>query len=313
MIWFLYGTETVQPRVQIDVLRTRFLRAVDAGAICLQLDCAQDVTVRDVREALVGAGLFSRKRFVVVRAPLALPVAVRAEVEDIVTQHNAPDDLIIFWEPGAVAQRDAFAAVLTKCAAQVKRYDAPRTREDFVRWCAWYARQYNVAVTRAAATHLFACVGSDTMRAQQLLLQAQAAGDGQRITRADIAATPPPDADPFAAVGDLFAQRRSQSLRALATQLAAGEDSFKLLGLYAYQIRTLLAVASARTVKDDARAIAATTKLKPFIVTRALRTVRRVPFARLRAAHARITQIDAQVKRGVLTPEAALTTLVLTV
>jgi len=310
MILFFYGNETLQPGEKVRALIARYTDKNAGGAGLVQCDCAdKETTVQMVCDALSAASLFTQRRLIVIHNPFAFAATDQRTLAQQL-EHVADSDVVVVWEHGVPRTNAVLFKTLQSCAQTVKEYTVPKGQA----YVAWIARRLHAIapgtkITRSAATRLAACIGDDLVRMHNVLAQCAAYAHGTRVTDDVVRhfCAPRASAQAFRAVEALLGNNRADALTLLAEQLRAGEDAFKLFGLYAYHVRSLVAVADcvARGI-TSAPAVAAETALKPFVVRTALGAVRTASLPRLLHAHARLTALDADVKRGALTMEDAL-------
>lgn len=111
---------------------------------------------------------------------------------------------------------------------------------------------------------------------------------------------------------DALARRdRSRALNLLHELLANGESPLGIVGLTAYQTRSLLQVKSLAERGMRAPQIALTAGMAPFTVEKSLPLARQFTFAQLEAAHRALLDVDLALKRSRMTPELALDLLVI--
>lgn len=313
MLFLFYGEETYAPRAAVQALTDKFLAKNPSGAGLTRLDCADGATLADVRVALFAHSLFTERRLVVVENPFALPAADQREVAAQLP-HLAAEDVVVFWHRGAVRADSVLLRAASAAAHTAKAY--PRlTPAQTTAWVRNAFAQRGVQIDAAAVRELLARLpGADCTQLDLVVAQLTAAADNTTVTAAqiDTLIARRPEADAFAAVEAATAGDRARALTLLQNALDAGEEPIRLLGLYAYGIRTLLAVSDALDRGMAPGAIAAATGQKPFVVSKALGTLRSgtVTTARLLAAHDLLTALDTDIKTGVCDAPLALTRLV---
>ncbi len=310
MLFFFHGTETLQPQEKIQALTQKFLAKNPSGAGLVRIDCAQkDVSLAQIEDAVMGASLFTQRRLVIIRNPFVLPATQQHAVADLLAR--APQEhVIVVWHAGKVRATAVLYRALAEHAQQVKVF-APPVGRAYLTWLARRLDQISSGATLAhdAAMLIADDAGEDLSRTHQVLCQCAAYADGERVTRDVVEhfVVLQAHAQAFRAVEALTSGNRASALKLLQEQIAAGEDAFKLAGLYAYHMRTLLAVADCYMHgKRNTPQIATETALKPFVVTKALAIVRAVPLQRLRKMHTQLVAADRAVKSGVLSMADAL-------
>ncbi|HUY78961.1 MAG TPA: hypothetical protein VMV29_19465, partial [Ktedonobacterales bacterium] len=111
---------------------------------------------------------------------------------------------------------------------------------------------------------------------------------------------------------DALARRdRARALNLLHELLANGESPLGIVGMTAYQTRSLLQVKSLAERGMRAPQIAQTAGMAPYVVEKSLPLARQFTFAQLEAAHRHVLDVDLALKRSKMTPELALDLLVI--
>ncbi len=309
MILFFYGTELLRPAEKIRDLQKRFLVKNPAGAGMSRFDCAENNDIKQVLSLLTSTSLFTQRRLVIIKNPFALTASLQRELAKNI-EHIVQEDVVIFWEQGTVRSNAVLYKKLHANADIAKEYRAPQGQE----YLAWIARRVDIiaqgtTITRDAAQALIKIIGDDLVRMDATLYQCVAYSAGTRITEECVQkiAVRRIESDVFRAVESLMKNNRKEAIILLARQKEAGEDLFKLFGLYAYQVRTLLAVRSlVESGIIDRKEIAQKSSLAPFVVSKAVQLIRSIEMDQLIVAHQRLTQLDHRVKSGDISMEEAL-------
>ncbi len=304
MIWVLSGEETLQPQELIDTLRRRFVRNVGAAAVCVTIECDEE-DVDTLLSTLRNGGLFATQRFIVVRNPFALPTSAQRTFAEAVRRLPKTDDLIVIHQRGALPNRRVLTEALQQTADKILVYDVPQGAE-LRTLIARIATRYGCTITPAAADHIASVSGKDTQQMAMYVAQCAAAAPECRITEAiteQWCGTATHSRRAFDVVAAVFTQSRAVALAQLQQLLRDGEDPFKVFGLYAYHVRTLL------VCEDDAAS--ATCGIAPFARRAAQRMRRRCSEQTVREAQRRLAQLDIRVKSGNLDIVDALQDFVL--
>lgn len=309
MIWFFYGIDTLTPREKIAALIAKYEKKNTGATGLTRLDFADGATVRDVATALGGVSLFTPRKLTIVRNPFAVPAAEQREFAALLEGVQS-DDVLVVWEQGSVRQTAVLYKALAKHGDTVKEFSVPRGQE-YLTWIARRADQLvpGTTIARDAADMLAARIGNDLIRMHSVLMQCVAHADGGRVTREVVEqfVGARAEVDAFRAVEAVTGGNKAHALTLLREQFAAGEDAFRLFGLYVYQVRALLSVAECLDAGVSDRAgIARATDLKPFVITKMLGAAKNVSLPRVRNLHSFLTELDVRVKRGDLTMHDAL-------
>jgi DNA polymerase-3 subunit delta len=196
---------------------------------------------------------------------------------------------------------------------QVRNFEPPRGGE-LEGWIVARFRQMDCAVRPEAIKYLAAFAG-DNMRllANEITKLATYVGPQGTVGMAELRRLTPlaHQARAFDLIDALARHERQQALRILHELLDDGEVPLQIIGMIAFQTRTLLVVKEMAERGLRSSQIAREAGLAPFVVDKALVQARRFSFTQLEAVHRTLVQTDAMLKRGRLSPELALDLVVM--
>jgi DNA polymerase-3 subunit delta len=109
----------------------------------------------------------------------------------------------------------------------------------------------------------------------------------------------------------LLRRDRVGALALLHELLAQGSAPLQIVGMVAYQTRTLMQVKALAERGLRPSQIAQTAGVAPFIAEKSLGLARRFSMTQLEAGHRALLEVDIALKRSRMTPEMALDLLVL--
>jgi DNA polymerase-3 subunit delta len=115
----------------------------------------------------------------------------------------------------------------------------------------------------------------------------------------------------FALTEALKEKKSEKALRLLRNQLDHGEDPVKILGLIAWQFRTLWEVKHYQAQKLGARKIAEQMGAKPFLVEKAMQYTKNFNRATLRNGIKSLFEADRELKTSGKDPQGILESLLL--
>jgi DNA polymerase-3 subunit delta len=176
------------------------------------------------------------------------------------------------------------------------------------------ARAQKRRITPEAARMLVESLGDDLrMLASEIDKLGTYVGESGEISAENVRALTPigRELDAFELTDALARNDRSEALTILHRLLEQGEPPLRIIGLVAYQTRSLMQVKLLSDRGMPAHQIASAAGIAPFVVEKSLRLARRFTFAQLEAAHRTLLEIDTSLKRSRMTPELALDLLVL--
>lgn len=109
----------------------------------------------------------------------------------------------------------------------------------------------------------------------------------------------------------LVRRERGRALTLLHELLEQGNAPLQIVGMVAYQTRTLMQVKALAERGMRAPQIAQTAGMAPFVAEKSLGLVRQFSMEQLEAAHRSLLEVDTTLKRSRMTPEMALDLLVI--
>jgi len=196
---------------------------------------------------------------------------------------------------------------------QARAFEPPKG-VDLERWIITRFRRLDCTIQPEAARYLAAFAAGDMRRlANEIEKLATYAGPKGSVDMAALHQLTPlaQQARVFDLTDALARRERRQALIILHELLDAGEAPLSLIGMIAYQIRTLLLVKDLAERGFRGPQIAQEAGLAPFVVDKALVQARHFSFTQLEAAHHTLVQTDGLLKRSRLRPDLALDLLVM--
>lgn len=320
MIYFLSGEDVARVNERRRELMDGFRKKYPTGEI--QLFDFEDAGTPDaIVRACVACdpGLFATQKLVLWLHPEAA-----REGEDVlkacVTQlaQSAPQDIsLLVVAPGKIKKTHPVTSILLKRADRVEAL-SPLVGVELERYALASLARFDpgLSIGRPALTFLLKTIGHDTLRLQQEIAKLAAYRGTGMITSEDVTLflRPSQETTVFQALDALSRGERERALLLFAHEQsgsAPGDAVYGLLSMCAWQIRRLIQIREAydQGVKESAQ-IAKRTKLPPFAVQGALRSMQHLSLARLLAALALLADMDAALKVGEMDPGVALDTFV---
>lgn len=206
--------------------------------------------------------------------------------------------------------------VLVKAAQQYGKVKvcAPLSGGRLETWLTTRARAVGATLTPEAARLLVEAQGDNRrLLAGEIDKLSVYVGQGGQIRAEDVRLlTPVARQAVIFDLTDALARRdRARALNLLHELLADGESPLGIVGMTAYQTRSLMQVKSLAERGMRAPQIAQTAGMAPFTVEKSLPLARQFTFAQLEAAHRNLLDVDLALKRSKMTPELALDLLVI--
>ncbi len=210
----------------------------------------------------------------------------------------------------------AATSPLLKAAQQhgtVKTFTPP-TGAALESWVTRHARANDARIAPDAARELIERVGNSDLRvmASEIAKLSVYVGKGGEIRKNDVEKLIPPSQETpdFALTDALVRRDRARALNMLHRLLEHDIAPQQIIGMIAYQTRTLLLVKSLAERRMGVGQIASAAGMAPFVVEKALTLARQFSFAQLEAAHRSLLEADLALKRSKMTADMALDLLV---
>ncbi len=181
-------------------------------------------------------------------------------------------------------------------------------------WVTQRARTRGVRLAPDAVRLLVEAIGENPrVLAGEIQKLATYAGAGGTIRAEDVQALTPTvrELRAFDLTDTLLRRDRAGALALLHDLLEHGSAPLQIVGMVAYQTRTLMQVKALASQGQRPPQIAQSAGLSAFVVEKSLGLARRFSMAELETAHRALLEVDTSLKRSRTTPEMALDLLIL--
>lgn len=300
MIVFFYGEETYRPIQKTRELKERFLRKNPSGSGLIVFDCDEKCDIADIARSLGAQNLFAQNQLIIIKNIFKNTKAPEQEKLIKMMMQDTPD-VIVFVENGTVRKNAPLTKWLIDHAKPVFE-SKMLSGVDLEKWVVRYVADHDGAIEPTAMQELILFVGNDLWQLSSEIDKLVAYAHQRAITVRDVhlMVHGHVNADIFTTVEALVAGDKQNALTQLRKQMLTGDDGFRIFGMLAYHIRTLLVVASAvdeyGTTSRDV--IAKATGMHPFVIQKNLVVVRRFSIQKMKKLHADLTIFDHEVKTG---------------
>lgn len=305
MLIFFYGADSFRSQEKTNQLKERFLKTDNSGSGLSCVDFDEKATLRDLTEALSSGGLFSTKRFVIVRNCIAsVPLDMQKEIISLLKKHSTLVDdrdlVVLFWEQSEPKKNNALFTYLSKTAK--KELFAPLSGASLNKWISERIVFHNdkLSIEPKAMQMLAALGGADLVRLDNEIAKlSQYVNDVIKKEDVELLVRSEEDATIFETVEALTGGNKKRALELFHGQLSKGEDAYYILSMYVYQVRNLLKIADCvERGNTNHFNIAKETKLHPFVVQKSLPHVRKLSLAKLKQMFSSLADIDHAAKTG---------------
>jgi DNA polymerase-3 subunit delta len=306
------GDNSIEIDEAVRLLRDRFERSD-----VLTFD-GKDVTLPNLTEACLTAGLFAPERLVIVHDLHERLKGTRSEGGEIagIIEAVPPTTTLLLLSKEMPADHQ-LAKLVREAGGKVQPYTSPR-KQDLPRWLMARARQRGTTLDPQAAELVADLVGVNSQLLESELEKlATYAGDEGSITPSmveTLVGAVPQDSI-FTLVDAIAAGQRAQALRLLHLQLDHASSTptdfaLYLIRMLARQVRILLRIRLARDAGRSSSQITADLKLPRYYADRYFRQAGRLSRKRLITAFEQLASLEQALKTGRTEPGAGLDLLV---
>lgn len=318
MIIFLYGEDTFRSRLKLKELKAKFLREIDPGGTSLTVLEGEKVTLDKLGQSIGSVSLLSKKRMVVIEN-----FFIRKD-DDIFSQFYAylsskkesvEDNIIVVWDEIGSASKGLTKSrgVLFKFLVNSKYAQEFKllSNLELLNWLKKEVEARGGQISHEAANLLVSMVGNDLWALNNELdkLTNYKAGKIESVDVRELVCGNI-DENIFALTDAISNRNKNQVAKLFQEQLGAGSTGDYLLNMIMRQFRIMLEVRQALDVGDNARSIASTLKLHPFVVQKAVTQVRNFNLDTLKNILKQLVKIDYEMKTGKTDVVVALNMLI---
>lgn len=294
MLIFLYGPDSFRIHERLQVLRQGFHDKYDTSGYNIQSFNGATITVDEIRSSLLSTGLFSQKRFVVIRDVFLMSETTQAVL--IETLGKIDDDAIVVCTADAISKKAGQLGNTLLAAARAEEY-IPLTESQVRSWIQQRVAQAKATISPEGLLYLVQSISNDLWTLHAILNQLTAYTSTIDIGAVKLFVKSPLDDNIFHFTDALSEQNTDLALKVLHDQLALGVNVFYLLSMIARQIRILIEVK-----ETDGKGLS----LHPYVVKKVQVHARRFALADLQAIHHKLAEIDYQLKSSSADPQLLL-------
>ncbi len=318
MILFFYGADSFRSQEKIRQLKDKFLAKDSSGFGLSVLDFGEKITLSSVQDAISTGGLFSSKRFIIIRDAISETSSdTQKEIVALLKNYSGladdEDTVMLFWETKDPKKNGSLFKYLYKAAK--KQEFAPLSNAEISKWIIKKTSEINPTVTidLKTADMLATYVGNDLNALENELFKLASYSKDGKITPRDIELLVKAKLDStiFETIEALTSGNKKRALELFHQQIAKGEDAYYILSMYVYQIRNLLKIADCvERGNTNHFNIAKETKLHPFVVQKSLPHVRQLSLEKIKSLFSQLADIDHAAKTGKVDLILALDTFI---
>jgi DNA polymerase III subunit delta len=305
MIIFLYGPDSYRSQEKLFDLIEKFKEKRDAqGTSVTKLDGDQ-LTADEFRKTVLSAGLFAKKRMIIVKNLLAESKnqELLDEISKFLKEKKERDNIVIFYESDEPLKSNLHKKVfeLLKKERYAEKFELLDERK-LEKWINEQVKKAKGEISGSAVTVLINFFGSNLWSIKNEIDKALAYGQN-KITPEIIKLLGETEKEEniFALTDALAAKNKKRAMELLAKELDKGTFFPQIIGSLSYQFRIMLQVkASGQT---NFYALAKEIGVHPFSVKKAIEQVRKYKLEELKKIYQEILDIDLQLKTSSRDPE----------
>lgn len=316
MLLFFYGDEQFQPTQKVQQLKERFLAKNPSGGGMTTIACADECDVNEIVRTISSQNLFAQKKLILLKDFIRETVADEQKILKNNLEKGTEHDVIVVWETTMPRKNNAFYKWLCKNGDKVHEYKKLEGRE-LSQWTTRHLKNIDAqaSIEADARELLIASTGDDLYRIDAELQKLANYADGTPITIENVTQLVHAKvyADIFATIEAATSGDKKKALTLLKEQIIKGDSPHYIFSMYVYHIRTLLMVGDSFFNNNihEKSLIAKQTKLHPFVVQKALWTLKKMTYTQLLTAHKNLLALDRDVKTGRRDIVGALETFVI--
>ncbi|MFA5162924.1 MAG: DNA polymerase III subunit delta [Patescibacteria group bacterium] len=311
MIIFIYGADTFRSRRKLQELKDKFVKELDPGSSSLSSLAGPNMNLGNLNEAIATGSLFVKKRMVVIENVFShKKKEIFKELLEYfkrlsVAQAQDEQTIIIFYDQELntkdkplPAAAKAFFVWLNQ-QKYVQEFKA-LNNEQLSQFVKNEFKLYGKKIGSRALEHLIALTGPDLWRLHQEINKLSHYQEGSEIKPEDIAklVSNGYEENIFALTDAFSAKNKKLALALLEEQYLAGSSPEYLLNMLYRQFKILLQIKDALSKNLNQEKISQELKIHPYVVKKAIGTVKNFSLAELKNYLDRLLLIDYLNKSG---------------
>ncbi len=302
MLILYSGSDAYRLRYATDALVATYREKYGSTVNLFSIDGSDEDATEQIERPLKYPSFFEEKKLIVLRNAAGSAMAdilkhyKLSDLDDIVliavqhTKHESCDKKVL--------------AGLAKAADRTEIFE-PLTGTPLTAWVHATCAERNTTIETAALTALFQRTNGDSQslsnELEKLCAYARSANAGGGVvTLQDVQLLTPAryEQDEWELSNALAAHDKRAVIAVLWRRLQDGVSEQMLLASVASGIRNLSLVKDMQTRRQPAAALATTTGLHPFVISKTMRGAAAADSAKLRHAHIGLAQLDRSAKDG---------------
>ncbi len=307
MIIFLYGADTFRSHRMLQEMKNKFIKDIDKESNSLSLLDGQTVTLKEISEKINTGSLFVKKRLIIIENIFKnKKTKLFAELADYLKKFSASDEnILIFIDEELNSKEKPLKADAKKLFTFLSKQKyaqefKPLSNIQLLNFIKKEATGYKKEIGAAAASLLINLAGGDlwviASEVKKLSFYASAGLISENDVRELCAGTISDDI--FALTDALSVKNKTQALKLLEEQYAAGLSEEYLIAMLVRQFKILLQIRDAIDANLSQAEMTSRLKLHPFVVKKGLSQARNFSADNLKRCLNELVGLDFFNKTG---------------
>ncbi|MHB8903600.1 MAG: DNA polymerase III subunit delta [Patescibacteria group bacterium] len=324
MIIFLYGADTFRSRRKLQELKNKFIKEIDDNSGSLEIVDGQSATLKEIGEKINTGSLFIKKRLIVIENIFKnkkdkIGSELTAYLQKIEKEKSGEtDNILIFWDEEISTTPRGLKADLKKLFTYLNKQKYTQefialTNGQILSFIKQEANSYQKDINAQAASLLITLTGGDLWLIASEIKKLAFRQETEKIINIEdikeMVAGFYSD-DIFALTDALSAKNKSEAIRLLEEQYAAGLSDEYIIVMLIRQFKILLQIRSALDNNLSPNEITSRLKLHPYVIKKGLAQARNFQEADLKNYLNILIHLDFCNKNGISNIKSELTMLI---
>ncbi|MDP3970454.1 MAG: DNA polymerase III subunit delta [bacterium] len=284
MLIFIHGTDTFRTHERAVVLREGFKKKYDTTGANVQVLDATSAKVADIRSNLLMRGLFTSRRFLILKNIFSLS----SDVSDVFIDatKKIDEEAIVVCTMDSLPKQDSELKAVLLAADLVEEYNELSDRE-IMNWVKQRVTLGKCTITTDALAYIVQAVGNDLWTLHQAVEQLTHYTTHITLENVSLFVSSPINDNIFHFTDAISEKNTARALELLHDQISAGANEFYLLSMIARQLSILIEIK-----ETDGKG----SSLHPYVIKKSRKHAQRFNLDQLVDLHEQILNIDYLLK-----------------
>ncbi len=316
MLIFLYGEDEHRLSQKTAEIKEKFLKN-QSGATPVVFEFeknSENEKISKLKENLKKEGLFTSKQLIIIKNLISnFSSEVQSDLENFLKKDSeivqGKEKVIVFEERGKINEKNNFFKFLCKNSKkqEFEKLGGAKSRN----WISGRLKELNsrLKISPAALEKLIVFCQGETMALENELKKLANYREVGLISEEDIDLLVKShlSATIFETIDAISGNDKKTALKNLHSRIQAGDDPHYIFSMLLYQFRNLLKIGDFYfNGISDQYAISKKAKIHPFVVQKAVKSLRNFSLIKLKETYLELENLDIKVKTGKIGIELAL-------